>query len=99
MLHLISICLSSTIDYNIYKDAVSAIINQIVGLSSLKYSVVILRGFLFKLEEHKFSKFIILSHLYIYTSLLFDPTLEDIKNLYIEFKQLSNQIIKEEEGV
>ena len=48
MLHIIVICLDRSIDHNIYKDAISAIINQIIGLSSLKYSVVILKSFLFK---------------------------------------------------
>ena len=97
MLHIISICLEASLDHNIYEEAVSTIINQIVGLSSLKYSIVIFKSFLWKIEEHKFAKFIILSHLYLYAPLLFDPILEDINHLYNDFRNISSQIIKEEE--
>ena len=87
------------LDHNIYKDAIFAIINQIIGFSSLKYSVVILKSFLLKVEEHKFGQFIILSHLYLFAPLIFDPILEDINNLFNDFRKVSSEVVKEEEKV
>jgi hypothetical protein len=94
MLYLICLFITSNVEYQDYRDTVENILSQIVAISSVKYSLVLLRSFLFKLGEQKFSKFIVLSHLYLYAPLLFDPTLEDIKTLYLEFNQLSNEILR-----
>ena len=89
MLFLIALSLTPTSPYHLYKESISTIINQMIALSSLKYSVVLLRGLICKLAQHTFSKFIVLSNMYAFGALLFDPTLEDLKALYREFKEVA----------
>jgi hypothetical protein len=95
MLLLLAHFLTPSSDPAVYQEAVSTILSQLTG-SSLKYSVVILRSLVHKLLDNKFAKFIILSHLYLFTPLLFDATLQDVLTLLQEFREISQQVVREE---
>lgn len=82
-----TLALSPEVDYHLYQKILQAILNQIIALTSLKYTIVIFRSFLCKLKDETFGKFAILSLFHIFYPLVFDATFDDLKSLYSELKQ------------
>lgn len=76
-----------------YQGIIEAIIQQIVGLSSLKYTIIILGSFLLKIEHESLAIFALLSNLHIFSPLLFENTFDNVKNIYFSFNKARMQLL------
>lgn len=77
-LALFAFAIDPSLNYEQYSHIVTHIFTQMLTHSSHKYVMVILRSLLQRLKDYDFNKYIILTHIYLFAPLLFDPTLKDL---------------------
>lgn len=79
-------------NYKAYEAAVSAIVSQIISLSSMKYAIVIIRGLVSQLQNNDMAVLAVLANVYLFSGLIFDPTYSDLESIYEELKKASQKI-------
>jgi hypothetical protein len=90
-LALFAFAIDPSLIYEQYSQIITHIFTQMLTHSSHKYVMIILRSLLQRLKDYDFNKFILLTHIYLFAPLLFDPTLKDLVESYQEFNHSAKE--------
>jgi hypothetical protein len=63
-----------------------------IACTSTKFSIIIVKSILQRLEGNAFGKFILGSYFHLFASLLSDPTVADLSDIFREFAKAKGEL-------